>query len=149
MSPLTFCCSAIELMTFNLAFGTETKPSWIVIFRNVSKLRVTMLAVTFLFWLESQNSNIHQYLNLILEDITSAGRVMHHPMKEAVVRIICKPHSLGHRASSNLSLLPLCSKWKIVTTCSFLKEYTFGRNLDSWLHWCYFSAMVELSLIAQ
>ena len=49
MRPLVFCCSAIRLMTSNLALEIRTNPSWTVIFGNVSKLRVTMLAVTFFY----------------------------------------------------------------------------------------------------
>ena len=45
-----------------------------------------------LFSLESQNSSIYQDLLLVLEDIAFAGRVMHNPMKEIVIWIICTPH---------------------------------------------------------
>jgi len=45
--PFAFYCSAIGLITFNLALGIGINPSWTVIFRNVPKLRVTILAVTF------------------------------------------------------------------------------------------------------
>jgi len=41
MRLLAFCFSAIRLMTFNLALGTGTNPSWTVIFGKVPKLRVT------------------------------------------------------------------------------------------------------------
>ena len=47
MRPLASYYSAIGLMTSNFALGIETNPSWTVIFGNVLKLRVTMLAVTF------------------------------------------------------------------------------------------------------
>jgi len=46
----------------------------------------------FLFRLESQNSSIYQSLDLVIEDIAPTGRVMYHPMKEAIIWIICTPH---------------------------------------------------------
>jgi len=45
--PLALCFSTIGLTTSSLALGTGANPSWIVVFRKVPKLRVTMLAVTF------------------------------------------------------------------------------------------------------
>jgi len=47
MRPLAFYCSAIGLMTSNLTLEIGTNLSWTVIFRNIPKLRVTILAVTF------------------------------------------------------------------------------------------------------
>jgi len=89
MRPLAFCFPAIRLMTSNLALRTRTNLSWSVIFGKVPKLRITMLAMSSDL---SQNSSIHQCLNLVFEDKTSAGTVMHHPMKKVVVWIICTPH---------------------------------------------------------
>ena len=96
MRHLAFYFSAIGLMTSNLALGTGTNPSWIVIFGNVKRHHVG--GDFLLFRLESQNSSIYQDLDLVFEDIAPTGRVMHHPMKEAVIWIICKPHLI--RSSS-------------------------------------------------
>jgi len=49
MRSLAFYFSAIGLITSNLALWTGTNPSWIIIFGNVPKLRVTMLAVIFFY----------------------------------------------------------------------------------------------------
>jgi len=53
--------------------------------------------------------------------------------KRQYLGLLIRPTSSGSWTSGNLSLLPLWSKWKTVTTCSSLKEYTFDGNLDSWL----------------
>jgi len=51
-----------------------------------------------LFRLQSQNSSIDQSLNVVLEDEAFIDRMMHHPMKEAIIRIVRTSHFI--RASN-------------------------------------------------
>ena len=76
-----------------------------------------------MFWLQSQNTCFDQCLDFVFEDIAPASRMMNHPMEKTIVGSFVRPTSSGRLASGNLSLSPLLSKWKSVTTCSSLKEY--------------------------
>jgi len=97
MMPLDFYCSAKGLMTSNVTLGIGTDR----LGQSSSGMCLKSHYVGddfLLLRLESQNSSIYQGLDLVFEDIAPTGRVMHYPMKEAVIWIICKPHLI--RSSS-------------------------------------------------
>jgi len=139
-------------MISNLTLGTGTNPFWTIIFRKVPKLRVTMLAVTYFcsdLRVKTPTSTNTWILSLRTKHLLVGWCTI--LWKRQQLGSFVRPTSLGRQNSGNLSLLPLWSKWKIVTTCSFLKEYTFDGNLNSWLPlvllFCFDWAVLDCSTV--
>ena len=114
------------------ALGTGANPSWTFTVGKVLKPRVNMLEVTFFcsdLRVRTRASINAWILSLRIKYMLVGCWTIRWKWQQ--LGSLVRPTLLGHRPSGNLSLLPLWSRWKIITTCSSLKEYTFCNALIS------------------
>ena len=69
-------------------------------------------------------------MNFVLEDKAFVGRMMNHPIEEAIIRIVCASHFIRASGLWQLQLIPLLEQMKYCNHMLIFEGVLFRRELE-------------------